>query len=167
MEKIGDAATAEAKVVRDMQELVAKIKRLAARDVKDADYGIALLRLIRAEIGEDLNQIQHEYLILRGVRWLVANGFGSGLEWEWNPRQTGSGNEPDLRGSADGRVVVSAEATTSENPVGVIDQRMKKTLEKLSQMEGSKFYFICTEGMAKRAETKVAKGGCTIKVVRV
>ncbi len=167
MEKIGDAARAEAKVAQDMQNLVAKIKRLSAQDVEDADHGIALLRRIRASIGEDLNQIQHEYLILRGVRWLVTNGFGSGLEWEWNPRQTGSGNEPDLRGRADGRIVVSAEATASENPTGIIDTRMRKTLEKLSQMEGKQFYFICTDEMARRAETKVAKSGWAIKVVRL
>jgi hypothetical protein len=167
MERIEDAAEAEAKVLRDMQEIVLKIRRLSALDVEDVRYGIAQLREIRSSVYEDLNQIQHEYLLLRGLAWLLENGFGSNVEWEWNPRQTGSGNEPDLRGSVTGRIVVSAEASTSENPVGTIDCRMKDTLEKLSQMEGQKFYFVCTSGMALRAETKTRKANWLIKVVRV
>jgi hypothetical protein len=167
MERIEDAAEAEAKVLRDMQEIVLKIRRLSALDVKDVRYGIAQLREIRSSVYEDLNQIQHEYLLLRGLAWLLENGFGSNVEWEWNPRQTGSGNEPDLRGSVNGRIVVSAEASTSENPVGTIDCRMKDTLEKLSQMEGQKFYFVCTSGMALRAETKTRKANRLIEVVRV
>jgi hypothetical protein len=165
MEKIGDAATAEAKVVRDVQGLVAKVKRLAAQDVKDADYGIALLTLLRAEIGEDLNQIQHEYLILRGVRWLVADRCGSSLEW--NPRQTGSGNEPDLRGRGTAGLWYRRKRRHRRIRSERFDGRMKKTLAKLSQMEGIKFYFICTEPMEKRAKFKVASNGWAIKVVHV
>jgi hypothetical protein len=167
VEKIGDAAKAEAKVIQDMRFLVTEIRRLSAQDVVDADYGIALLRLIRKSIAEDLNQIQHEYLILRGLRWLVANGFESPIVWEWNPRQSGTALEPDLRGSLDGSIVVSAEASASESPVGKIDVRMKTTLEKLGQMQGEKFYFVCTEEMAKRAATKVTKAARAIRVVRV
>ncbi len=167
MEKIGDAARAEAKVLQDMRQLVAKIRGLSAVDVGDVDHGSAQLREIRSAVAEDLNQIQHEYLILRGVRWLVANGFESGMEWEWNPRQTGTANEPDLRGRLDGRIVVSAEASASENPKGMVDSRMKETLEKLNQMEGQKFYFLGAQGMAKRAETKVGKAKWAIRVVRV
>jgi hypothetical protein len=77
--------------------------------------------------------------------------------WEWNPRQTGSGNEPDLRGSLDGTTLVSAEACTSENPLGMADSRMRDTLEELSRMEGQKFHFVGTAGMAVRAGTKTRK----------
>jgi len=167
MERIEDAARAEAKILRDMQQIVSNIRRLSALDVKDVRSGIAQLREIRSSVYEDLNQIQHEYLLLRGLGWLLGNGFDSKVEWEWNPRQTGSGNEPDLRGSVNGRILVSAEASTSENPIGTIDSRMKATLAKLSQMEGQKFYFVGTVGMALRAETKTRKASWSIKVVQV
>lgn len=167
MERIEDAARAETKILRDMQEIVSHLRRLSALDVKDVRNGIAQLREIRSTVYEDLNQIQHEYLLLRGLGWLLENGFDSKVEWEWNPRQTGSGNEPDLRGSVNGRILASAEASTSENPVGMIDSRMRDTLEKLSQMEGQKFYFVGTAGMAMRAETKIRKANWSIKVVQV
>jgi hypothetical protein len=95
--------------------------------------------------------------LLRGLEWLLDNGFDSKVVWEWNPRQTGSGIEPDLRGSVDVTILVSAEASTSENPLGMVDSRMKDTLEKLSRMEGQKFYFVGTAGMAMRAGTKTAR----------
>lgn len=167
MERIEDAARAEAKVLRDMQEIVSHLRRLSALDVKDVREGIARLREIRSSVYENLNQIQHEYLLLRGLGWLLENGFDSKVEWEWNPRQTGSGNEPDLRGSVNGSIVVSAEASTSENPVGIIDGRMRDTLAKLSQMEGRKFYFVGAAGMAQRAKTKTRKANWLINVVQV
>jgi len=109
------------KVLKDMQEIISKIRRLCAQDVKDVSRGIEQLRQIRSSVYEDLNQIQHEYLLLRGLAWLRANGFSSGVEkWEWNPRQTGSRNEPDLRGSEHTKILVSAEASTSEFPAGIV-----------------------------------------------
>lgn len=168
MEQIEDSGRAEAKVLRDMQEIVSKVRRLSARDVKDVSGGIEQLREIRSSVYEDLNQIQHEYLLLRGLAWLLANGFDSKIEkWEWNPRQTGSGNEPDLRGSVNCKILVSAEASTSEYPMGKVDSRMKETLEKLSQMEGEKFYFVSTDEMANRAKTKTRKANWSIRVVTV
>src|SRR5215472_13870013 len=128
-----------------MQEMVSKVRRLSAQDVEDLSGGIEQLREIRSSVYEDLNQIQHECLLLRGLAWLLANGFSSKIEkWEWNPRQTGSGTEPDLRGSVSGKILVSAEASSSEFPAGKVDSRMRDTLEKLSHMEGEKFYFVST-----------------------
>ena len=165
MEKIYDEAGAEAKVLRDMQELVSEIRKLTEHDPVTVDTGSLQLRVIRMSVAEDLNQIQHEYLILRGIRWLIDKGFGSDIEWEWNPRQTGSANEPDLRGKRGGTVIVSAEGTASESPIGKVDQRMQQTLEKLSRFEGQKFYFVATAIMEQRAKTKVAKAGWAIRVV--
>jgi hypothetical protein len=167
LERIEDSAGAEAKVLQDMRGIVSKLRLLSAQDVDDVGGGIAQLREIRASVYEDLNQIQHEYLLLRALAWLLANGFDSSVKWEWNPRQTGSGNEPDLRGRVNDRVVISAEASTSENPVGLVDSRMRDTLEKLSQMEGEKFFFVSTVKMANRAKTKISKASWTIKVVRL
>jgi hypothetical protein len=64
-------------------------------------------------------------------------------------------------------VVLCAEATTSEKPVGTIDERMFKTLDKLSQMQAKKFYFVRTQAMATRARTKAAKNSWNIEVVYI
>jgi hypothetical protein len=168
LEQVENSAKAEAKILRDIQEIIAKVRLLSRRDVKDVSGGIEQLREIRSSVYEDLNQIQHEYLLLQGLRWLLANGFDSKVEkWEWNPRQTGSGKEPDLRGSVNDKIMVSAEASTSEIPRGKVDSRMKETLQKLSQMEGEKFYFVGTVAMEKRAETKTSKANWSIAVVRL
>jgi hypothetical protein len=167
MERIGDSAAAEAKVLRDMKELVAKLMQLSSHAVENVQSGDLQLREIRSSIYENLNQIQHEFLLLRGLAWLSRDGMESKVDWDWNPRQTGGGSEPDLRGSVDGRILVSAEASTSENPRGILDSRMKKTLEKLSRMEGRRYYFVSTDEMAKRAETKIRKAKWSIRVVKV
>ena len=49
----------------------------------------------------------------------------------------------------------------------MVDSRMKDALEKLSRMEGRKFYFVGTSGMALRAETKTRKANWPITVVQV
>lgn len=167
MEMVGDAAKAEARVFADMQSLLSKLRELAAGEIASVDKGGARLREIRIAVYEDLNQIQHEYLILRGLRWLVANGFGVEAEWEWNPRQRGNATEPDLRGSLNRKVLVSAEATASEKPEGSLDTRMRETLKKLAKMEGEKFYFVAADKMVRRAETKIRENGWDIRVVRV
>jgi len=167
MDKIESLGKAEAKILGDMQEIVSTIRGLSAHDVKDAQHGVLLLREIRLSVYENLNQIQHEYLILRGLRWLCDNGFESHIEWEWNPRQTGDADEPDLRGIRDGRILISAEATASENPIGTVDARMSQTLEKLNTMQGQRFYFVSTDRMAQRARTKANKRNWSIKVVQV
>jgi hypothetical protein len=117
---------------------------------------------------ENLNQIQHEYLILQGLIWLNSNGHAAAnTQWYWNPRQTGDSTEPDLRGTLNGQAVISAEATTSEKPQGVIDTRMKNTMSKLNDMEGEKFYFIRTNPMEMRANTKARNNGWRITVVKL
>jgi hypothetical protein len=166
-EKIGDPVQAETKVLRDMENIVLKMRGLSSQDVKDMRHGFARLAKIRSSISEDLNQIQHECLILQGLRWLLENGFGPETAWEWNPRQTGPGDEPDLRGTLNGRIVVSAEATSSTEPKGILDSRMRDTLRKLSTMQGEKCYFVCADAMEQRARTKIAKAGWSIQVIRV
>ena len=165
---IGTHAEAHEKVWADTQRLLAHIQSLSAMRFADIHEGIALLRRLREETYEDLNQIQHEHMILRASEWLIREGRCSGgTEWSWNPRQTGDETEPDLRGHCDGSIVVSAEVTTSRRPDGIIDTRMAKTLRKLSQMDGSKFYFVQTDAMAMRATTKVRKCGFSIEVVKL
>ena len=166
MEPIGTARDATDKVLKDLQRCLATVRLLAASTFETPEAGIAVLRKLRRETYEDINQIQHEHSILLAAQWLIENGKCSRTtEWSWNPRQTGTATEPDLQGHDKGSVVVSAEITTSERPVGVIDTRMGKTLGKLSAMAGERYYFVCSERMLNRAQTKVAKAGWPITVV--
>jgi hypothetical protein len=166
MESIGTVSDATDKVLKDLQRCLATVCRLASGTFETPEAGIAVLRKLRRETYEDINQIQHEHSILLAAQWLIENGKCSPTtEWSWNPRQTGTATEPDLQGHDKGSIVVSAEITTSERPVGVIDTRMGKTLGKLSGMVGERYYFVCGERMRNRAQTKVAKAGWPITVV--
>src|SRR4030042_4004815 len=158
MEKIINIVQTKDKVLSDMNKFISTIRRYVKDDVLSLSDGLVRLRNVRSSVYENLNQIQHEYLILQGLLWLSENGFNQPeISWYWNPRQTGDAEEPDLRATVKNKIVVSAEATTSESPQGTIDSRMRDTLVKLSRMEGSKYYFIRTTVMENRARTKVAR----------
>lgn len=166
MEKLIDAGEAETKVLADIKRFLSELRGLSD-DVTSLEDGTERLRKIRSAVYENLNQIQHEYLVLQGLQWLRDNGYRDAhLEWSWNPRQTGDATEPDLQAEDGAQIVVSAEATTSEKPQGVIDSRMRDTLAELSQMPGRRYYFVRTEAMAQRAMTKVVKNSWDIQVVR-
>ncbi len=167
MEKVTEIAEAESKVLADTRQFLKDIRGLAA-DVDSLSDGIQRLRRIRGALYENLNQIQHEHLVLQGLRWLRGHGYDSDdLVWYWNPRQTGDSTEPDLLAKQNSQVVVCAEATTSETPVGLIDSRMRDTLAKLDRLHGDKFYFVRSDAMAQRARTKVSRNSWTITIVQV
>lgn len=158
MEPIGQIEIARQKVLKDISIFLSTVHELSGRKVVSTPDGIALLKKLRSETYEDLNQIQHEHMILIAVDWLVKDRqWPTGAQWYWNPRQTGDGSEPDLRVSHNGKTILSAEITTSENPVGTIDSRMKSTLEKLAQMEGDKHYFVRSASMAMRAKQQLQR----------
>ena len=168
MERLDNIEQAKEKVLTDMNTFLSSVRGFASENVVDLGVGLSKLRSIRSSVYEDLNQIQHEYLILQGLIWLNSNGYAHPeTQWYWNPRQTGDSTEPDLRGTHEGQVVISAEATTSEKPQGVIDARMKNTMAKLNEMEGEKFYFIRTNPMETRANTKARNNGWQITVVKL
>jgi len=168
MEQLGTFQEAHQKVLADIQRVLGTVNRLSSLPCNTPETGIGILDSLRKETYEDLNQIQHEHLIVRAAEWLLAERkCPPQTQWFWNPRQTGDSSEPDLRGSHAGAVVVSAEITTSQKPVGTIDSRMQKTLAKLAEMQGAKFYFVRTQQMKQRAYTKIAKGGWRIEVVQL
>jgi hypothetical protein len=132
----------------------------------DIDTNLRVLRQIRSLAYEDTNQILHEALLLKAIEYL-QNEHTQSIDWSWNPRQTGDSVEPDLQGKRSQEILISAEATTSEDPQGLIDQRMRKTLKKLSSMPGELFYFVQSERMRKRALTKISKAAYQIRVVLI
>lgn len=168
MEKIGDLTLMEEAVLRRVKSVIMKMREAIKEEPSDLETGIQVLADLRKEVYEDLNQIQHEAMILDAARSIESQDFlGESIEWYWHPRQTGSAEEPDLRGEIAGKLVVSAEITTSENPVGIIDKRMSATLEKLNNMPDKKIYFVRTETMEKRAKAKVSKNRYEIEVRKV
>jgi hypothetical protein len=166
MKSLGSFQLALNKVMDDARNLLITLRNLSIREPTDAIEAIRILEDIRQEVYEHLNQIQHEYLIIRAAMWLESiDPSLNRVIWLWNPRQTGDKDEPDLAAEQQSVRIVSAEVTASRNPVGVIDKRMIQTLKKLSEMQGNKFYFVRTESMFQRAQTKVVKYKWNIKVV--
>lgn len=168
MEPLDNLAAMEEEVLAQVKRVILEIKKAIKDDPSDLAEGIQVLADLRKEVYEDRNQIPHEAMILRAARAISSTDFlGDTIEWYWNPRQTGSAEEPDLRGEIKGKAVVSAEITTSANPKGAIDKRMASTLKNLNNMPGKKLYFVRTETMGKRAKTKVSKSGYQIGVRKV
>jgi hypothetical protein len=168
MERIINLNLAERQVLQNVKQLISESRNLVAGEPPNLEAGVGILNHLRAAIYEDLNQIQHEAMILRAARLQQNTDLkGQEVDWYWNPRQRGTADEPDLRGVVAGRVVVSAEITASERPIGSIDKRMGTTLERLSKMSGRRMYFVRTDAMEDRARTKVKKGSYQIEVRRV
>jgi len=167
MERLTNIQQAQSKVLADVREFLHTVRQLS-ESAESLQEGVDRLRKIRSAVYENLNQIQHEHLILEGLNWLQDNGHAkANIDWYWNPRQTGDAKEPDLLAKDNGQILLCAEATTSERPVGLIDSRMRDTLTKLSQMSGHKFYFVRTQAMAQRARTKIERNSWGIEVVQI
>ncbi len=165
---LGDLDSAHDRVLKEARALLSTVRECAATTPETVDVAIRTLAEIRAQIYEDLNQLQHEHLILRAAAWLVANHVvTNSVSWLWNPRQTGDATEPDLAAEVNGARLISAEITTSAEPMGKIDSRMAATLEKLERMDGVKYYFVRSESMRRRAETKVTKRRLSIEIVLI
>jgi len=168
MERIEDLATAEKRVHQDALETIEEIRAALNSDPQTAGDAVKLLADVREAAYENLNQIPHEHLILRGARWLLENGHvPDSVDWFWNPRQTGGSDELDLKGVFDDEVVISAEATTSKKPVGTIGVRLKATLDKLAGFKGSKFYLVVTDEMKRRADNYIEEQGLPILAARI
>ncbi len=164
MQEVGSIADAEQVLLTKINEWLAKTRRLTKADVDTVASGIRLLFDFRRAVYEDLNQIQHAALLLGAAEWLEKNVLHASARWRWNPYQTGGADEPDLR-CVTGSVTIVAEGTTSAKPGGTIEKRMVVTLRKLNGISGEKYYFVKTNAMKQRAETKIRKAGWKIQVV--
>jgi hypothetical protein len=168
MERITDIEHIRVKVLTDIKNYINTIREFAGEEFSSISDGLTVLQNLRSSVYEDLNQIQHEYLILQGILWLSENGFNQpDIIWYWNPRQTGNTEEPGLRATRNGKILLSAEATTGEIPQDLIDSRMNHRLLKLNEMEGTRYYFVRTTSMENRARTKVIGGRLLIKVIKI
>lgn len=83
-------ADARKKVLADIGDLITRLRSLTGPTPDSVKDGIATLRQIRRTSYEDLNQIQHESLILEAADWLAARDLiPASATMYWNPRQTG------------------------------------------------------------------------------
>jgi len=168
MDRIQSFTEAEKKILADIRRCLESVLQVVGKDVTSASDGVSVLSKLRQVAYEDINQIQHEEMVLRAARSLQETEFDTQqIEWYWNPRQTGDNSEPDLRATIGEEILLSAEVTASEKPEGKIDKRMRNTLIKLKDLPGRKFYFVRTASMEKRARTKVRKFNFAIEVRRI
>ncbi len=168
MRQLGSLESASNDVLKDARNLLTSLRNHTMHEPATVAEAIKNLKHIRQDTAELLNQIQHEYSIIQAAKWLQVNNPALiDASWKWNPRQTGGSNEPDLAVYRQNNIIISAEITTSAIPQGEIDKRMRDTLEKLSRMQGEKFYFVLTEKMRQRAQTKITKNGWNIHIVLI
>lgn len=164
MEPLEDIDAARKCVLQEIRRLTSDVADIVAAGVKTLDEGIKMLACLRENAYELTNQLQHEALILEAAADIAKDCGDLCIEWSWNPRQTGSIEEPDLQGEVNGDIVISAEVTTSRRPIGMVDERMAETLDKLSHLPGKQVYYVRTPEMERRALTKVEKDAYDIEV---
>lgn len=169
MKEIGDITCAETKLLDELKEMLSHFRLAGKVEPTNLGLGLEILQRLRALVYENMNQLQHEALLLKVAKLLEAEFYPSvAIKWFCNPRQTGSKDEPDLRGIDNhGHVIVSAEVTSSQSPQGGIGERMAETLAKLSAMPGDKYYVITSEQMERRAKSKIHNLGYEIAVLRI
>jgi hypothetical protein len=169
MEEIGDIASAETALLHELKEVFSHIRVAGKAEPTNLELGLEILKTLRRLVYEDMNQLQHEALIIKVAKLLEAEVYPTvTIRWLWNPRQTGSKDEPDLRGIDNhGQIIISTEVTTSLSPKGFIDRRMAETLAKLSAMPGDKYYVVTTEEMERRAKSKLQSLGYEITILRI
>lgn len=153
----------------DLEEEISKTLDEITKIISSSKSNLSKVKEIRKEAYEDINQHQHEFLLLDIVEYIKQKHKNIDIFWKWNPHQTGGKHEPDLIGKNNDKIIFSIEATASENPIGAIDKRMKSTLSKFftENFEGTLLYFVRTATMKTRAETKLSKmpKGSQVKVI--
>lgn len=159
MARLDDLSSRKTDIFNEIKRLISKTEGAIRDRPSNLTEGIDIVERLRRDIYEDLNQIPHKAMIVRAANLLSSTDYrGKVIEWYWNPKQTGSKKEPDLRGKIAGKTAINAEITTSEKPDGG-DKKIAYTLRKLDGFSKKcrKIYFVRTETMKQRAETKKAR----------
>ncbi len=125
---------------------------------------VNILNNIRLVFYENINQYQHENLLIRTAEHLQKKHEIN--KWNWHPNQTGRKDEADLEGYKGDEIIVRVEVTTSQNPIGRIDTIMRDTLDKLDNMKSTNYYVVQTDRMFQRAKSKVKNRNLNINVIK-
>jgi hypothetical protein len=126
---------------------------------------VNILNKIRLNFYENINQFQHENLLIETAKRLQSD-YEIDI-WKWHPNQTSKKDEVDLMGFKNEKLVVCAEVTTSNNPDGRIDTIMRNTLEGLQKINADRFYVVTTEKMYNRAINKAKNRGLNINILKL
>ena len=165
--KLGDITHALTDVSTRLDNFLAVARKIIRRRSTSVLESMSILRELRRETYEDLNQLQHEYMVLAAIDWLIRQRHcPETTDWYCHLQQTSAEGEPDLCGKHEGRSIVWAEVTASENPDGVIDTRIREALESLSQKSSRvrKFYFVRTDAMRRRATSFGSRDMCVPRI---
>ncbi len=139
------------------------IKNIAEYKTNDIQSNLITIYELRTKIYEELNQLQHAYLIILAAEELKKEHKEINI-WFWHPEQTSSLGYTDLTGFCNDKVILRAEVTTSAKPQGSIDTRMYNVLEKLNDYPGLKYYYVVTKEMKQRAEIKKRKHNYNVEI---
>ena len=69
MQPLKDIPSEEAAILASLRECVARIQQLSTPAITDVSSGVALLRSLRNESAEDINQLQHAALALEAATY--------------------------------------------------------------------------------------------------
>jgi hypothetical protein len=161
-----DVKTEKLKLQNQIDDWFDKMQMYLDQRPKDTKGQIQHLAIIRKEVYEDLNQLQHKALILE-VAERLQEEFSVINTWTWHPMQTSHIDFADLTGYVDKEVFLNAEITTSLSPLGTIDTRMHSTLMSLNKKKGKKYYFVQTDKMLKRAKSKIKNNELNIEAHKI
>lgn len=168
MKPLRDIVGEHQRVLEDIRVCLDILRKCVADNPADLPTGVHCLDLISRTAYEDLNQLQHEAILLAGVSLLIGqNSDLASAKWCWNPRQGGGASEPDLQAHKESMVLLSAEGTCSRSPQGATTKRMNATLEKLNRMPGTRFFLVANSEMLHRARSRIARMNYCIEVLQV
>jgi hypothetical protein len=143
MLELGTLDDAREKILQDAQRAVLALRRIDYPPVESIQDGVAQLTALREQAYEHLVQLQRAQLIVRAAEWLLEHDLGNtDTRWHWNPRRRADQDEPDLQGSANERIIVSAMVAASHLADSALDARLRRSLSKLASLPGKKFLFV-------------------------
>jgi len=92
MRKIGDFDSERNKLLKEARKLISEVQGVVGVEkIDNLKKAVDTLWELRRVCYENLNQIQHDVMILQAAKWIEANYYREkNIEWCWNPRQTGS-----------------------------------------------------------------------------
>jgi len=135
-------------------------------DSEDAEKMISTLEEVSKQTLNSFHRLRKLLFAIQSGEWLNKNVKPEWkVSWNYFHYQHKDSNTPDIKGTSGRKTVACAFVSISEKPVGVVDKRIANNLWKLSQMKGELYYFVRSEQMKKRAESKIKKSKYQIKVV--
>lgn len=168
MLELGTPDDARERILQDAQRAVLALRRIDSPPVASIEEGVAQLTAFREQAYDNLVQLQRAQLIVRAAEWLLEHDLGNAqTRWHWNPRRPTDQDEPDLQGSANERIIVSAMVAASHLADSALDTRLRRSLAKLASLPGKKFLFVDTSALKRRAVTRVLLASWDISVVQL